>query len=151
MKVQVVSFHCVLKDKLGRTLGTSFNQDVLTWEPATNAQLKGLSQGLQDVKTGEKRRIFVPVSLAYGYYDLNKVKQLPIAQLAKKPKLGDKVKLTQDPCLYRVTEVKGKNVTLDGNHPLAGQDLIFEVDVIQARFATTEEIREANDEDMLFH
>lgn len=44
---------------------------------------------------------------------------------------------------YRILQIHGEMVTLDGNHPLAGQDLIFEIEALEARAATFEEIADA--------
>jgi FKBP-type peptidyl-prolyl cis-trans isomerase SlyD len=153
MKAQIVSFHCVLKDKLGRVLGTSANFDVLTYDPNQVAQLKGLTEGLQDIQSGEKRKIFVPAEDAYGFYDLKRVVQVPLEDFNQPPKLGQTIHVPDVATPYRVTEIKNEIVTLDGNHPLAGQDLIFEVEAIDARPALAEDLtgsdRSANNP--LFH
>jgi FKBP-type peptidyl-prolyl cis-trans isomerase SlyD len=44
---------------------------------------------------------------------------------------------------YRVVELSADFVMLDGNHPLAGQDLIFDIEAVEARDATAEEIAES--------
>ena len=46
----------------------------------------------------------------------------------------------EDPLIYTVTDLAEDKVVLDGNHPLAGQDLIFEIETLEARYATEKEI-----------
>ncbi len=140
MKAQVLTFHCVLKNKLGQVLGVSFNQGVLTSVQDRGESLIGLAKVLEDIKEGEKRRIFVPADQAYGFYDLKKVFKVSIEEFSKIPQVGQKISIESESSNYRVTDVSQTHVTLDGNHPLAGQDLIFEVDVTQARPATQDEI-----------
>ena len=57
------------------------------------------------------------------------------------------------PRSFRITEIDSQQVTLDGNHPLAGQDLIFEIETVAARDATAEEISDAdpNGTNTLYH
>jgi FKBP-type peptidyl-prolyl cis-trans isomerase SlyD len=154
MKAQVVSFHCVLKNKLGQILSVSSNRDVLAHENSPKSLLNGLSRGLVDIRQGEKRRIFIPAEEAYGFYQLDQVRQMPLDEFSIPPRLGEMVRLSAEEQPLRVTEIRNAIVTLDGNHPLAGQDLIFEVEAISARDASTEELLESSDDkltDPLYH
>ena len=146
MAAQVVSFHCVLKNNLGRVLGKTFNQDVLLGESGNEEFLKGLLAGLQGLQTGEKRRVCLRAEQAYGYYDLNLILELPIDKLnmSKKISLGEKIIFSQkgEEKFYRVIALNDDSVTLDGNHPLAGQDLVFEIEATQTREATIDDFAE---------
>ncbi len=147
MNAQIVSFHCVVKDKMGRVISSTFNQDILTYDGTQPEILSGLVRGLQDLKKGEKRKIEVRANEAYGFYDLRNVIHCSREALAgnSKVKLGDKVRIASDETqsLYRVTEIYGDEITLDANHPLAGQDLVFEIEATEARMATADEVRSA--------
>lgn len=146
MKAQVVSFHCVLKDITGRLISSTFNQDVITHTDGAQQQiLHGLAQGLQNLKKGEKRRVVLSAEQAYGYYDPRLVIEIPRKRLDQ----GDRLKLGQqvqaqfhDGALQmlRVISISRHRVILDGNHPLAGQDLVFEIEATDAREASAEEI-----------
>jgi FKBP-type peptidyl-prolyl cis-trans isomerase SlyD len=141
MESQVISFHCVLKNRLGQVLSTSFNQNVLTIpQEGEDAPLACLNSGLQNITQGEKRRIFVSAAEAYGFYNPEKVKVLPLNFFEEKPRVGELLKLTESSPVFRVTSIENDSVVLDGNHPLAGQDLIFEVEAVAARAATPEEL-----------
>lgn len=149
MKIQIVSFHCTLKNKLGQVISTSFNSDVLTGVQNENLQLAALSKALTDLKPGEKRKINLHAAEAYGYYDPKMVVTMPrksLPQLKQKKVKKDFVtlKVNGRPRSFRITEINSQQVTLDGNHPLAGQDLIFEIEAVAARDATAEEILDAD-------
>lgn len=148
MKPQIVSFHCVVKDKMGRVISSTYNQDVLTYDGSQPEILRGLVRGLQDLREGEKRRIVVPANEAYGFYDPRQVvycSREGIKSHKESMKLGDKVMLSgdQEKHIYRVTEIFGDKVTLDANHPLAGQDLVFEIEATAARAATAQEMSDS--------
>lgn len=143
MKAQVISFRCVLKTKLGRFISATFNHDVITLPNAQDPKvLAGLVEGLQDIKGGERRRINVGAERAYGFYDPDKVVTCSRDEWGERRlRLGDKVKvdLNGRPALCRVTALTADEVTLDANHPLAGEDLVFEVEAVDVREARPED------------
>lgn len=148
MRTQVVSFHCVLKTQTGKLISSTTSKDVITQAHGQGDMLQGLARALQDVKAGEKRRVCLAAPEAYGYYDPDKVIELSNDELSKeKPlKKGDKVVASSKDgqnMTYRVVETQGDRVILDANHPLAGQDLVFEIETISAREATLDEIAES--------
>ncbi|MBN8542268.1 MAG: FKBP-type peptidyl-prolyl cis-trans isomerase [Deltaproteobacteria bacterium] len=149
MNGQIVSFHCVLKDRLGRVISSSFNQNVST-QDSPNGQLRGFSRGMQDLKVGECRKIFVGAEEAYGFYDPSKIVELSREELPEQLRLGDVIMVganNKEPQSHRVVGVTGELVTLDANHPLAGQDLIFEIEAVEVREDDgTEESDEEDDE-----
>ena len=132
MRSQVVSFHCTLSNRVGKVISSTFNHDVITQIEGGNGMLPGLAAALEDLKKGEKRRILLSAEQAYGFYDPGLVMECPRKKLGRnKPLLvGDEV-LTEMPSgerkVFRVIEVKESVVLLDGNHPLAGQDLVFDI------------------------
>lgn len=145
MKAQIVSFRCILKNKLGQVVSASVNNDVINQLEEGTQNLKGLVAGLQNVKAGEKRNIFVPANEAYGLYDPGLVVEVPRNQLSRGPdlELGNEIstKSTEDGHIrtFRVIDTVEDSVVLDGNHPLAGQDLTFEIEIISAREASVED------------
>lgn len=146
MKPQVVSFRCVLKNSLGTLISTTFSQDVITAVDEPGSPLPGFTRRLKNLKEGERRRIPVEAKEAYGLYDPALLMKLPKNRLSKKKQfqLGEEIKLEVGSHLrtYRVIEINSHEVTLDANHPLAGQDLVFEIEVTAARNATAGELLE---------
>ncbi|MES2855009.1 MAG: FKBP-type peptidyl-prolyl cis-trans isomerase [Bdellovibrionota bacterium] len=144
MAIQVISFHCVLKDKLGRVISSTFNNGVMSsGGPET---LKALSDGMQGLMKGEKRRISLSAEQAYGFYDpkLVVVRDIADVMMSAQVKVGESIvyETGGKRGVYHITELSGDSVTLDGNHPLAGQDLVFEIEAVDAREATVAEIDE---------
>ncbi len=150
MRVQVVSFHCVLKNSLGQIISSSFNHDVVT-TPASTADegqaLPGFIEGLQGLREGERKQISVSADRAYGFYDPALLVRVPRSALSggKKMKVGDEVKgfraKGDSMRVYRVVSADQSFVFLEGNHPLAGQDLVFDVEVTSFREETDPETK----------
>ena len=150
MRAQVISFHCTMKSKLGQVLSSSFSQDVTNQRHAENDLLSGLVDGLQSVKAGEKRSITVPADRAYGKYDPQLVIELRRSELeyGHRLRLGSQILRYHGPTseqrLFRVIRLDETFVIYDGNHPLAGQDLIFEVEIVSARNAQESDFLDAS-------
>lgn len=146
MSAQVISFNCLLKSKTGQFISSTYNREVLTSLADETAMLQGLAKGLQNLKKGEKRSISLSAEEAYGFYDPQKVILFPKRKLPKNLRPGDPVSIVGKsgrPRSYKVVQFHDEMVSLDGNHPLAGQDLIFEIEAIDARDATAQEIDES--------
>ena len=143
MSVQVVSFKCVLKNKAGQWISSTFSKEVLTCPTDSESMLPALAKGLQNLVKGEKRSIELHAKDAYGLYQPQKIILFPKKKLPRTLKVGDSViikgKDGRDRS-YQVLEFYDDMASLDGNHPLAGQDLIFEIETLDARDATPEEI-----------
>jgi FKBP-type peptidyl-prolyl cis-trans isomerase SlyD len=150
MKAQVISFHCVLKDSLGHVISSTFNHDVLTGPPSGRAPLGALAEGLRDLKEGEKRKIALSAERAYGFYDPGKVITCAREGLSRGDiRLGDRIVGDHDGrrTVFKVIGIDGDEVTLDANHPLAGRDLVFEIEAIDVREATRDEVWASDLED----
>ncbi len=143
MKIQVISFNCLLKNKAGRFISSTFNREVLNAVEVKNSMLSGLAKGLQDLKKGEKRVIALTAEEAYGLYDPTKVILYPKKKLPQPSRLGETISIVGKSGatrVYTLTQIHDDMVSLDGNHPLAGQDLVFEIETLDARQATQTEI-----------
>ncbi len=143
MNAQIISFNCILKNLAGRLISTTFNKDVLTSINDERAMLLGLAKGLQDLKKGDKRKIQLRAEEAFGFYDPKKIILYPRNKLSKTIKVGETVKIIGKSGVtrsYNVAILHADMVSLDSNHPLAGQDLIFEIEALEARAATRAEV-----------
>lgn len=143
---QIVSFQCVLKNRLGQVLSFSYNSEVLMdLRTPTIEPMRDLIAGLQNLKKGEKREIFLPADRAFGLYRDDLVVKIPRSRLMKNGpvELGTEILIHtpgEDPRFYRVIDLTSKHALVDGNHPFAGQDLYFEIEATEVREATSEEI-----------
>lgn len=143
---QIISFNCLLKNKVGQFISQTYNREVLTSTHDESAMLLGLSKGMQNLTKGEKRNISLSAEEAYGFYDPKKIILYPQNKLSVKIRAGDPVSImgkSGTVRAYRVLQLHDGMVSLDGNHPLAGQDLIFEIEALEVRDATRSEIDDA--------
>ncbi|HRK08745.1 MAG TPA: hypothetical protein PLZ57_13320 [Pseudobdellovibrionaceae bacterium] len=141
MKVQVLTFRCLVRDRLGRVLSSSLNQDVMSCPEQPRGPLAALDRNLQDVKPGECRRIPLKAEEAFGLYDAKKVFPVDRGEFHHIPRVGEYVEWRG--VRPRVDHLTADEVWLDANHPFAGQDLVFEIEVTSAREATRDEIADA--------
>jgi FKBP-type peptidyl-prolyl cis-trans isomerase SlyD len=147
MPAQVVSFRCVLKTTQGRIISSSVNQNVLATGENTGLPLGALGDALQDLRKGEKRSVSVSANKAYGFYNprLVIVRSLDEISMSEPVKTGEQIVYVRDGNrgVFHVLEVSGDSVTLDGNHPLAGLDLVFELEGMDSREATAAELADS--------
>jgi FKBP-type peptidyl-prolyl cis-trans isomerase SlyD len=148
MRAQIISFRCELRNRTGDLISSTVNREVLTHaEGDEPAMLPALVEGLRDLREGERRRILLTADRAYGFYDPKLVTECPRSDLSQGAELrmGDEVRgriHSGRDQIYRVIGVSRHAVTLDGNHPLAGQDLVFDIETLEARDATDEDLAE---------
>jgi FKBP-type peptidyl-prolyl cis-trans isomerase SlyD len=145
MNRRVVTFHYVLRDPSGQVLDSSAGGDPVTYLEGAGQIIDGLDEQLRAVATGTKTRVQVPAAKAYGERDAAQVQRVKRAVLPVdgEIKVGETFQTGEDRYAPVVTVVgiEGDEVLLDGNHPLAGVDLTFDVEVVGAREALAEELR----------
>ena len=100
-----------------------------------NEIIIGLEKGLLRMKKGEKKKIKVKQEEAYGKYDGSLVQKIPLSTVPGGRKIEkDMMLMVGDNRggrrLVRVIEVEKDTFTLDLNHPFAGKDLTFEVEIV---------------------
>lgn len=141
---RVVSFHYTLRDPSGRVLDSSAGADPVTYLEGAGQIIDGLDEQLRLASAGEKARVTVPAKKAYGERDpeqMQKVNRglLPIEGTLK---VGDQFQTGPDRSapVVTVAGIEGDEVLLDANHPLAGVDLTFDVEIVAAREATKDEL-----------
>ena len=147
MSAQVISFNCLLKNKTGQMISSTFNREVLTSIQNENVMLAGLAKGLQHLQKGERRSISLTAEEAYGLYEPKKVIFFPRNKLPKVLRIGEIVSIKGKSGVlrsYTVIDFYGDMASLDGNHPLAGQDLVFEIEALDVRDATQVEIADSS-------
>ena len=120
----------------GIIFDTNLGQPPLSFVVGDGTVLKGFEDGITGLKVGEKTLISIPAEYAYGNVNLNKILQIPKAQIpADLPLIEGSNLMLQGPegtMLVRVVEITDKDVYLDANHLLAAKDLSFEVKLLSA-------------------
>lgn len=144
MNRRVVTFHYTLRDQTGRVLDTSAGVEPIVYLEGGGQIIDGLDEQLRGVAPGTKTSVHVPAARAYGERDPAQVQQIKRTQLPVdgELKVGDQFQTEQDKFapIVTVIAIEGEHVTLDANHPLAGVDLTFDVELVAARPATAPEL-----------
>jgi FKBP-type peptidyl-prolyl cis-trans isomerase 2 len=129
-----VHYHGRLTD--GTTFDSSEGRDPLEFEVGAGAVIKGFDDGVTGMSVGQKKTIEIPVDDAYGPKDPNMIVEFPIANFPPdmKPEIGMRLNMsngTGEVIPVVITEVNPDTVILDANHPLAGEDLIFDIELVE--------------------
>ncbi len=143
MTQQVISFHYTLTDKDGKTLDQSEQGHPLIFMSGVGQIIPGLETILIGLNNGDKKTVTIPAAEAYGVYNKDLVYQVPLTKLPTPDvKVGDMFEVGQGEQMFvvSVVAIDGDKATLNGNHPLAGQDLTFAVDLVERREATPQEV-----------
>jgi FKBP-type peptidyl-prolyl cis-trans isomerase SlyD len=140
----VVTIHYTLKDDAGETLDSSVEGDPIAYIHGHGNIVPGLERQLEGKSKGDKLNVQVAPAEGYGEYHKELVQQVPRRALKGIANVTVGMRLqAQTPEGARtvtVTHVASDMVTIDGNHPLAGKALSFEVEVTDVRQATQEEL-----------
>lgn len=146
MTLRRFTFHYTLRDPHGRVLDTSRGGAPMTCLEGAGQIIDGLEEPLRQMTAGEKRRVVVPPELGYGLREAALVQRVPKASLPVTDlKVGEQFQAGPDrqAPVVTVVAIEGDEVLLDANHPLAGQELHFEVELVAARAATHAELQQA--------
>jgi FKBP-type peptidyl-prolyl cis-trans isomerase 2 len=120
----------------GETFDSSNGREPLEFEVGSGTVIKGFDQGVAGMEVGEKKTINIPVEEAYGPRSEDMLIEFP------KDRFPDDVAIEEGMQLMMsngsgqnipviVTEIKEDSVILDANHPLAGEDLIFDIELVE--------------------
>lgn len=143
-QARVVTIHYTLTDAEGTVLDSSRGGEPLSYLEGAQNIIPGLEKELLGAKAGDKKTVKVPAAEAYGEKRQDMVMQVPKSQFPAdmKFKVGDRFRGGADghAPIFTVASIETDTVTLDGNHPLAGKDLNFDVEVTEVRDATSDEM-----------
>ena len=120
----------------GTLFDSSRQRDPLEFTLGEGQLIKGFELAVDGMAAGEDKTITIPAAEAYGPHRDELVSELPRTQVPAEIELKQGLQLeAQNPdgkvVRFVVAAFDGENVTLDGNHPLAGQDLTFEIEVVE--------------------
>lgn len=143
MSSRVLSFHYILTNREGRVLDSSRDSQPFQVLEGKQQIIPLLEEALFKMAAGEKKK--VPISAEQGYGPVREELKIKIGRdklPAGEIKVGTQFSAGPDAHgpVFSVTKIEGAEVHLDGNHPLAGVDLTFEVEVMEVRQATAEEL-----------
>ena len=143
-KDKVVSIDYTLTDDDGSVLDTSNGRAPLAYLHGAGNIIPGLEKALEGKQVGDQLTVRIPPAEAYGERDeaLTQVVPMELFQGVDRVEPGMRFQAQTSAGIQVVTvsKVEGDEVTIDGNHPLAGKPLNFDVNVIDIRDATPEEL-----------
>ncbi|MBW7913716.1 MAG: peptidylprolyl isomerase [Taibaiella sp.] len=130
-----VKVHYHGKLTTGETFDSSEGRDPLEFTVGSGQVIKGFDDALMNMTPGEKKTVQIPVGEAYGERRDDMIVQYPRQEFPAEmmPEVGMQLNMSDNmgnnfPVV--ITEVQEEIVVLDANHPLAGQDLIFDLELV---------------------
>ena len=139
----VVTIEYTLTDDEGRTLDSSEGREPLSYLHGANNIVPGLEKALEGKEVGADLKVTVTPAEGYGDYQDGFVRNVPVRKLPNgRAQVGQRVRIdtSAGPHIFTIKSVKGDYAQLDGNHPLAGKTLHFQVKVVGVRAPTAEEL-----------
>ena len=129
-----VHYHGKLRN--GETFDSSQGREPLEFTVGGGQVIKGFDEGVKGMQVGDKRTVEIEVGDAYGEKNEDMIIEFPKAQFPPdmNPEPGMQLMMNngqgqQFPVVIK--EVKEESVLLDANHPLAGEDLIFDIELVE--------------------
>ena len=131
-----VHYHGRLTD--GTTFDSSAGREPLEFEVGSGMVIRGFDEGVTGMAVGDKKTISIPSEEAYGPRQEEMVIEFPITNFPPdiKPEVGMTLNMHTEngqelPVV--ITAINEEAVTLDANHPLAGQELVFDLEMVDIK------------------
>jgi len=141
---KVVQMHYKLTDDQGNVIDSSEGREPLSYLQGAGNIIPGLEKQMEGKSAGDKFKAVVEPAEGYGEYDESLMQVVPKSgfQGDMEPEVGMQVQVgtQQGTTIASIAKIDGEEVTLDMNHPLAGMRLNFDVEVVDVRDATEEEL-----------
>ncbi len=144
-KHAVVAIDYELKDDDGNIIDTSAGGDPMHYLHGTHNIIEGLEKALAGKKAGDTVSVSIAPEEGYGVRDDSRIQSVPrdMFEDQSQVKVGEQFMaqgLDGENLTVTITEVTDDKVVVDGNHPLAGKNLNFDVEIKDVRAATKEEL-----------
>lgn len=143
-KNRVVGIHYTLTDNDGKVLDSSIGNQPLMYLHGNGNLIPGLENALEGKRKNDRLNVKVEPEMGYGEFDENMIFEVNRSQFdySGEIKKGMQFQMHTDHGhqVVTVSKIDGDVIVLDGNHPLAGQELNFDVEVTEVREASSDEI-----------
>ena len=131
-----VKVHYTGKLNDGTVFDSSQDRDPLQFQLGQGQIIPGFEQAVIGMSAGEAKTVNIPSNQAYGPRQEELIQEVPRQQLPTDMEfqVGQRLQLGQEkeqPMIVEVTEVTDASITLDANHPLAGKELIFDIELLE--------------------
>ncbi|HVI45912.1 MAG TPA: peptidylprolyl isomerase, partial [Chitinophaga sp.] len=119
----------------GTTFDSSEGRPPLEFKVGAGMVIKGFENGVLDMKVGDKKTIHIPVDQAYGPKNDEMIMDFPKENMPAdlNPEVGMQLQMSNPEGQVfpvRVAAISSEFITLDANHPLAGEDLVFDLELV---------------------
>jgi len=133
-KGDTVAIHYVGKLTDETVFDSTEGRDPFEFQAGGDQVLPAVSGAVIGMSVGERVTLDVTAGEGYGDYDDHLVIEVPTERLPEGTSQGDMLRDdSPQPRTWMVKEVSDPNTTLDGNHPLAGKDLRFDIELVEIR------------------
>ncbi|HRP00708.1 MAG TPA: peptidylprolyl isomerase [Flavobacteriales bacterium] len=139
-KNSVVTFHYTLNDADGKLLDTSAGREAFAYIHGGGMIVPGLEEQLEGRTAGESLLAVVDAAKGYGDIDPELLQRVPLDKFGGQTVEAGMQFQTPDNRVWSVMDVENGDVLLNGNHPLAGVTLHFNVEITGVREATPDEL-----------
>ncbi|HIG65107.1 MAG TPA: peptidylprolyl isomerase [Methyloprofundus sp.] len=140
----VVSIHYTLTNKAGEKLDSSIGAEPLSYLHGAGNIIPGLESALSESSVGDKLTVTIEAADAYGERNEQQIQTVGKEMFQGIDTIEVGMQFQADssngPAVVTITEIEEDNITIDGNHPLAGEQLTFDVEVMDIRPATETEM-----------
>ncbi len=140
----VASIHYTLSNENGEVIDSSQDQEPLTYLQGHANLVPGLEKEMLGKAVGDKFQVSVEAAEGYGEYDANLIQEMPRSAFGGidtiEVGMEFHAQTEQGMQIIEVKAVDGDTITIDGNHPLAGTQLNFDIEVTDIRAASEEEL-----------
>jgi FKBP-type peptidyl-prolyl cis-trans isomerase SlyD len=141
----VASFHYTLRGEDSQIIDASEGAEPLAYLHGHHNIIPGLEKELVGLTVGAKKTVTVTPEEGYGVYNPKMIMDVPKEQFPKEAEIaeGEMFQLANEKgevIMARIAKITDTTITLDANHPLAGQKLFFEIEIATVREATKEEL-----------
>lgn len=131
-----VKVHYTGKLNDGTVFDSSENREPLEFVLGAGNMIQGFDAAVQGMELGSQKSVLIPSDEAYGEKRDDMMVDIPIDQVPAdiKPEVGMDLSIQNQegqPMPVKVVNVDAEKITLDANHPLAGQDLTFDIKLIE--------------------
>lgn len=131
-----VKVHYTGKLKDGTVFDSSKDRSPLQFQLGQGQIIPGFEQAVIGMSPGETKTVNIPSNQAYGPRLEELIQEVPRQQLPTDMEfqVGQRLQLGQDkerPMIVEVTDVSEASITLDANHPLAGKELLFDIELLE--------------------
>ena len=152
-KTNFVNAHYRLKEESadGKLIEETYEKEALGFVFGVGMMIPGFETEIEGLEVGAKKNFAVVAEDAYGLYNDDNVVNIPIENFGTEEerkehlKLGEMIQLQDNngqAHVGKVEEIAEDHVKIDFNHPMAGNDLFFEVEIMEIRETTPEELEE---------